>query len=302
MENNVKLRDHLITAVAGGGFIRIIAAETTDICEDSRKIHGTSAVATAALGRALTGAALMSSQLKNETDSLTFTIHGHGPLGTVTCVSDVHANVRGYAANPKLELPIRTSDGKLDVGKAIGKGYITIIKDLSLKEPYMGTSELISGEIAEDLAYYFQISEQVPSVVALGVRIAPDPYGKENFVVEKAGGYLAQLLPGAPEEIISKLEQNASMLPSVTTLLSAGATMTNIVEDLTRGMELEIKSVTPCAYKCTCSRERMLTALSAIGRKDLQEIADDGKGAELVCHFCNTKYNFDDSEIKQLLR
>lgn len=302
MENNVLMGDHIITAIAADGFARITACESTSLCEEARRIHGTSAVATAALGRALTGTALMSSLLKNETDSITFTIHCQGPLHGITCVSDVHANVRGYVSNSSVELPLRASDGKLDVKGAVGKGYIQVIKDLSMKEPYIGTSELISGEIAADLAYYFRLSEQVPSVVALGVRIMPDPEGKELFIVEKAGGYLLQLMPGAPDDLISKIENNVSMLPSVTTLLSAGATMTNIVEDITRGMSLEIKEVHPCGYKCTCSRERMKTALCAIGRKDLEEIANDGKGAELCCHFCNTKYNFSDTEIRELLK
>lgn len=293
--------DHILTGIAGNGFIRIIGADTTKICEEARKIHGTSAVVTAALGRTLTAASLLSSQLKNETDSLTLSIHGHGPIGTMTCVSDFRGNVRGFATNPKVELPIRESDGKLDVGKGVGKGYLTVVKDLSLKEPYMGTAELVTGEIAQDIAYYLRISEQVPSVVSLGVRIAPDPTGNEPFIVEKAGGFLAQLMPGAPDDIIDRLELNASMLPSVTMLLGAGATITNICEDLTRGLDFELKELHNCSYKCSCSRERMLSAIAAIGRTDLEEIANDGKGAEICCHFCNTKYNFTDKEIKSLL-
>lgn len=301
MNNVTSDNDTIITATAAEGLVRMVACESTRTCEEARKIHNTSAVATAALGRTLTAAALMSNQLKNETDSITLNISGRGPLGSILCVSDVHANVRGYVTNPAVELPVRESDGKLDVGGAVGKGFLRVIKDLSLKEPYVGTSALVSGEVADDLSYYFVTSEQVPSSVALGVRVRPDESGKEAFVVDRAGGFILQLMPGAEGELIDALEARMSCMPSVTTLLSAGASVTDIAEDVLKGFSPQIKEKRTFSYKCGCSRERMLGALAAIGRDDLNEIYKDGKGAELCCHFCNKKYNFSTEEIGALL-
>lgn len=295
------MSDCLITAMAADGQVRLIGADTTVLCEKARALHNTSAVATAALGRTLTGAALMSRLLKNDTDSITLQIKGRGPLGGVVAVSDALANVRGYVGDPSVELPLRESDGKLDVGGAIGKGYLNIVKDLGMKEPYVGTSALISGEIAEDLTYYLAVSEQVPSVVALGVRVAPDPSGNAPFVVSQAGGFLLQLLPGAAESLIGDMEKRIASLPSVTTLLAAGATIENIMEDLMKGYDLTIQNKQPCAYHCTCSREKMEKTLISLGEQDLQEIIDDGRGAELCCHFCGNKYFFDTDAIVKLL-
>ena len=295
------MQNTIITVTAADGLVRMTACESTKACEDARRIHRTSAVATAALGRTLTAAALMSGQLKNETDSITLHVSGRGPLGSILCVSDVHANVKGYGNYPSRELPVRDTDGKLDVGGAVGKGFLRVIKDLSMKEPYVGTSVLVSGEIADDLSYYFATSEQVPSSVALGVRVRPDESGKEPFLVDKAGGFILQLMPGADEELIGTLETRMSSMPSVTTLLAAGATITNVAEDVLNGFSPEIKETRSFEYRCGCSREKMLGALAAMGRKDLQEIYDDGKGAELCCHFCNSKYNFSSEEIGKLL-
>ena len=293
--------DVLVTGIAADGFVRFTAAESTATCEKARIIHGTSALATAALGRALTAAALLSSQLKNETDSVSIQINGKGPLGKIVTISDVKARVRGYVANPKAELPLRVSDGKIDVAAGVGKGFLQIIKDLSLKEPYIGTSALVSGEIAEDLTYYFAASEQVPSSVALGVRIGPDPDGKEPFRVEKAGGFIIQLMPGAPDSLIDDLEKRIGGMPSVTTLLAAGATATDIVKDIFKGYSPEIQSSHWFGYVCGCSRGRMQAALAAVGRKDLTEIYEDGHGAELCCNFCNKKYFFSTEEIGEML-
>lgn len=293
--------DYIVTAIAAGGMVRAVGAETTALCDEARLLHGTSAVATAALGRTLTGAALMSNQLKNDTDSITIQIKGKGPLGGVVAVSDADANVRGYVCEPKAELPIRESDGKLDVGGGIGKGYLSVIKDLGLKEPYVGTSVLVSGEIAEDLTYYLAVSEQVPSVVSLGVRVAPDPEGKEAFVVDKAGGFMLQLMPGAPEGLIDDLEKRLSAFPSVTTLLAAGATVVNIIEDLLRGYDVIVQKEHSCSYRCACSRQKMEDTLISLGANDLQEIIDDGKGAEICCHFCGRKYFFDTHDVMELL-
>ena len=293
--------DVLVAAIAADGLVRVTAAESTATCEKARIIHGTSALATAALGRALTAAALLSSQLKNDTDSVCLQINGKGPLGRIVCISDVRARVRGYVANPKAELPLRVSDGKIDVAAGVGKGFLQIIKDLSLKEPYIGTSALVSGEIAEDLTYYFAASEQVPSSVALGVRIGPDPEGKEPFRVEKAGGFIIQLMPGAPDSLIDDLEKRISGLPSVTTLLAAGATVQDIIHDVFKGYSPEIETSHWFGYVCGCSRGRMQAALAAVGRKDLTEIYNDGQGAELCCNFCNKKYFFTTEEIGAML-
>ena len=293
--------DCIVTATAAGGAVRMTACESTGICERARRIHGTSAVMTAALGRTLTAASLLSSQLKNDTDSLTVQISGKGPGGNIVCVTDSKGNVRGYCANPSVELPLRDSDGKLDVGGAVGKGFLQIIKDLSMKEPYRGTSALVSGEIGEDVSYYFAVSEQVPTTTSLGVWICPDPCGAEPFVVEKAGGFILQLMPGAPEELIGDLESRFSSMPSVTTLLAAGASVTDIINDALSGHSPEIREVRPVEYRCTCSRERMRAALCAIGRDDLKEILEDGKGAELCCRFCGSKYFFDSGDIEEML-
>lgn len=301
MNNVMSDGDVIITATAADGFVRMIACESTKTCEEARRIHGTSPVASAALGRTLTAAALMSGQLKNETDSVTLNISGRGPLGSILCVSDVHANVKGYVANPKADLPVRESDGKLDVGGAVGKGFLRVIKDLSLKEPYVGTSALVSGEIGEDLSYYFATSEQVPTSVALGVRIRPDEDGGEPFVVDRAGGFIIQLMPGADGELADALEARVSCLPGITTMLAAGATAENIAEDVLKGFSPLVKERRTFSYRCGCSRERMLGALAAIGRNDLLEIYEDGKGAELCCRFCNRKYAFTTAEIGELL-
>lgn len=293
--------DHIVTATAADGAVRITACESTSICEDARRIHGTSAVMTAALGRTLTAASLLSSQLKNATDSLTVQINGKGPGGKIICITDPDGNVRGYCVDPAVELPLREKDGKLDVGGAVGKGFLQIIKDLSLKEPYQGTSALVSGEIGEDISYYFAVSEQVPTTTSLGVRICPDPEGVQPFVVEKAGGFLLQLMPGAPDDLIGDLEARLGAMPSVTTLLAAGASVNDIVGDILTGYSPEIKAVKPIRYKCSCSRERMQAALCAIGRSDLQEILDDGKGAEICCRFCNRKYFFDNGDIRAMI-
>ena len=301
MNNVISDNDTIITVTAADGTVRMTACESTKTCEEARRIHSLSPVAAAALGRTLTAAALMSSQLKNETDSVTLNVCGRGPLGSILCVSDVHANVRGYVTNPAADLPLRETDGKLDVGGAVGKGFLRVIKDLSMKEPYVGTSALVSGEIGEDLSYYFATSEQVPSSVAVGVRIRPDENGKEAFVVDKAGGFILQLMPGADEKLIDTLETRISCMPSVTTLLSAGASITDVAEDVLKDFSPQIKEKKCFSYKCGCSRERMLSALAAIGRKDLEEIYADGKGAELCCHFCNKKYFFGNDEILALL-
>ena len=306
MENIHKNNDILISGIAADGFLRIIGAETTALVEDARIIHNTSATATAALGRTLTGVVLMSKEMKNDTDKLTLQIKGRGPIGGIAAVSRICTKdgtagaldgvfVKGYVDNPYADLPIRESDGKLDVGGLVGKGFMNVIMDLGLKEPYSGSVPLHSGEIAEDLSYYYAMSKQVPAAVSLGVLIGQD------LSVLKAGGFMVQLLPGAPDKLIDDIERSISYLPSVTTLLNAGATIENILEDVTRGYDLVISDRVSCRYECDCSRTRMEEALLSIGKEELQQILNEDHGAEICCHFCNKKYHFNEAEIAALL-
>ncbi len=293
--------DTLITGLAADGAVRVAAAETTVLVEEARRIHGTSPVASAALGRLLTGAVLLSKQLKNQEDSITLQMKGKGPIRGVTAVCSADAMVRGYVEEPFVDLPLN-AQGKLDVGGAIGKGFLSIIKDMGLKDPYVGTIALVSGEIAEDISYYLAVSEQIPSVVALSVQVAPDPAGLAPFVISHAGGFMLQLLPGAPETLIGDLEQRVSFLPSLSKLLSAGATIENVVEDLLRDYGYERKARQPCGYRCVCSKERMERMLISLGKEELQDMIEEGKGAEVHCQFCNTKHFFTDVELNTLLR
>lgn len=295
-----------LSGTAADGFLRVIGAETTALAETARQIHTTSPTATAALGRVLTGAVLLSNEMKNDRDRLTVQVKGRGPAGGITAVSRIatrggtagdleHIYVKGYMDNPYADLPLREADGKLDVGALVGKGYLHITMDLGLKEPYTGSVPLLSGEIAEDLSYYYASSKQIPAAVSLGVLIG------EDLRVLAAGGFLLQLLPGAPEELITAMEQRISGMPSVTTLLRAGATIGNILEDVTQGYNLLLSGKMSCAYACDCSRERMKQALCSIGREELRQISEEDHGAELCCHFCNQKYIFSEKEIANLL-
>ena len=302
MEERNEQKDLLISGTAADGFLRLIGAETTSVVDAARKIHCTSPTATAALGRVLTGAILMSKEMKNDTDRLTLQVKGRGAIGGIAAVSRISTKngvagelngvfVKGYAENPHADLPLRETDGKLDVGGLVGKGFLSVIMDLGLKEPYTGSVPLLSGEIAEDLSYYYAVSKQVPAAVSLGVLIGQD------LSVIKAGGFMLQLLPGAPKSLIEEIETRISG----TTLLRAGATIENILEDITKGHHFAASDKIPCAYFCDCSRERMEEALCSIGKEELRKILEEDHGAELCCHFCNHKYNFTEKEIASLL-
>ena len=306
MEERNEQKDLLISGTAADGFLRLIGAETTSVVDAARKIHCTSPTATAALGRVLTGAILMSKEMKNDTDRLTLQVKGRGAIGGIAAVSRISTKngvagelngvfVKGYAENPHADLPLRETDGKLDVGGLVGKGFLSVIMDLGLKEPYTGSVPLLSGEIAEDLSYYYAVSKQVPAAVSLGVLIGQD------LSVIKAGGFMLQLLPGAPKSLIEEIETRISGMPSVTTLLRAGATIENTLEDITKGHHFAASDKIPCAYFCDCSRERMEEALCSIGKEELRKILEEDHGAELCCHFCNHKYNFTEKEIASLL-
>ncbi len=292
------MKDYLYSAVAAEGAVRIIGAETSGLTEEARKIHNTAPTAAAALGRVLTAAVLMSKSLKNEEDTMTIQFRGDGPIKCVIAVTDAFANVRGYVGDPSCDLPLN-SKGKLDVGGAVGKGYLNIIKDLGLKEPYSGTIPLVSGEIAEDLSCYFAVSEQVPSVVSLGVLVGPGE-DQENHVV-CSGGFILQLLPGAQESLIATLEERVNGLASVTSLLSQGKTVKAIIGELLEGFDITDETETPCEYKCNCSKEKMEKALVSLGRSELKDIIDTQGEAQLTCHFCGSTHDFTREDLQNLM-
>ena len=281
--------------ITSDGSARLIFADTTEIVNVAHNIHMTTPTASATLGRALTAASLLGSLMKNPTDSLTLQIKGDGPAGSVTCVSDYMGNIRGYMENPAVDLPLK-SNGKLDVGSAVGKGLLCVIRDLGGKEPYVGMSELISGEIAEDLTYYFATSEQVPSSVGLGVLME-----KDN-TVKQAGGFIVQVMPFVEDAVVDKLEANINKIDSVTSMLDQGFTPEKILETVLEGMDVEYTDTLPTQFTCNCSKERVEKALISVGRKDIQEMIDDGKDIEMHCHFCNTSYQFTVEELKEILK
>ena len=274
--------------------MRAFAATTKNLVEAARVHHNTSPVATAALGRTLTAGAIMGSMMKNDTDMLTLQIRGDGPIEGITVTADSHANVKGYVGNPDVMLPPK--NGKLDVGGAVGIGLLQVIKDMGLKEPYVGQTILVSSEIAEDLTYYFASSEQVPSSVGLGVLM-----NKDN-TVRCAGGFIIQLMPFATEETISQLEENLKDVTSVTDFLDKGYTPEQMLEKLIGHLNLEITDTIPTQFYCNCSKERVEQAVASIGRKDIQEMIDEGKDIEVKCHFCNTAYNYTVEDLKNILK
>ncbi|HEY5583032.1 MAG TPA: Hsp33 family molecular chaperone HslO [Ruminiclostridium sp.] len=288
------MKDYIVRATAAQGTVRAFAAISTELVDKASKTHGLSPIATAALGRTLTAAGMMSKMLKGEKDKLTIQIKGDGPLGGIVVVSDSSANVRGYVHNPNVDLPLN-DHGKLDIRTAVGFGYINVIKDMGLSKPYIGFTELVSGEIADDLTYYFATSEQVPSTVALGVLV--DTHG-----VISAGGFIIQLMPGAEEETVEKLEKRLIGFPPTSKLLAQGTSPEQILEMLLDEMNPRIVEKVPFNFQCNCSRDRMERNLISIGKNDLLEILQDGQGAELQCHFCNTKYNFTNQDIEMLIK
>lgn len=286
--------DYIVRASAAGGQVRAFAATTRNLAEKARSLHDTSPVATAALGRLLTAGAMMGVMMKGDRDVLTIQIKGDGPLHGITVTADSRGRVKGFADNPEV-LIHANAKGKLDVGGAVGRGYLTVIRDLGLKEPYSGQVELQTGEIGDDLTYYFAVSEQVPSSVGLGVLM------EKNNTVKQAGGFIVQLMPGTEEEVIEKLEKNLAGITSVTEMLEAGDTPERILERLLGNMELELLDTVPAEFCCNCSRDRMARALISIGAKELQNMINDGEPVELKCHFCNSAYTFTTEELKEML-
>ena len=286
----------LVRAMTRDGFVKAVAVESRDIVERARQIHKMLPTATAALGRLLTAASMMGNMQKIDNGSLTLQIKGGGPLGTVLAVSDALGNVRGYVQNPQISL-LEKYRGKLDVGAAVGRdGMLTVIRDLQMKEPYIGSVPLVSGEIAEDITEYFAQSEQTPTACALGVLVDTDQS------VRAAGGYLLQLLPGAPDAVIDTLEAGIQKAGAVTALLDQGMGAQALLETVMAGMDLEILETTPVAYRCYCSRERVESTLISLGRKELGEIVDEGKLIDISCQFCDTIYTFTPQEIAEILR
>ena len=288
------MTDYIVRATAAQGQIRAFAATTRGLTEFARNAHNTSPVATAALGRLLTGGAMMGAMMKGEKDLLTIKIEGDGPIGGLTVTADSRGNIKGYVFHPEVMLP-PSGQGKLDVGGALGIGVLTVIKDIGLKEPYVGQTILVSGEIAEDLTYYFATSEQTPSSVALGVLM-----NREN-TVRQAGGFIIQLLPGASEEIISGLERNLGEMEPVTALLDKGLTPEMLLEEVIGAYGLEIQDRMPVQFSCSCTRERIEKALVSVGKQELQSMIDEGKTIEVNCHFCNKHYPVTVEELEGLL-
>lgn len=289
------MADQIIRVLAKDAPIKAAAISARELVERARQIHRTLPVATAALGRSLMACSMMGNQLKEKQGSVTLRIKGGGPLGAITAVSDSDGNVRGYVQNPAVELPLR-GPAKLDVGSAVGTdGALTIIKDLNLKEPYVGTVPLVSGEIAEDVTAYFAESEQVPTACALGVLVDQDQS------VLCAGGYLIQLLPGADESVIAAVERGVSRVGSVTDVLNRGVTVRQLLEQVLEDFTLEVLTQAPVEYRCYCTRERVERALISMGRRELESLIAEQGGAELSCQFCDKVYHFERSELEALL-
>lgn len=289
------MKDYMVRATAADAQIRAFACTTKGVVEKARSAHNTSPVVTAALGRLLSAGLMMGSMLKSEKDILTLQIKGDGPVGGLTVTADASGKVKGYPNVPDVMIPLKPN-GKLDVSGAIGNGYLSVIKDMGLKDPYVGQTDLQTGEIAEDLTYYFAVSEQVPSVVGLGVLVDKD------VTVKQAGGFIVQLMPFADDAVIDKLEENIKKLASVTAMLDEGKTPEQMLEIVLDGLNPEFLDEMAVDFACNCSKERVEKALISIGRRDLKEMIDEGKEVEINCHFCNTDYLFSVEELKEIYR
>ena len=287
--------DYIIRATADNDHIRAFAATTKEMTETARIAHNSSPVVTAALGRLLTAGAMMGIMMKGERDVLTLQIKGEGAMQGLTVTADSRGNVKGYPAEPLVLLPPRESDHKLDVSGAIGRGTLRVIKDLGLKEPYIGEVDLVTGEIAEDLTYYFAQSEQIPSTVGLGVLM-----NKDN-TVRSSGGFIVQLMPDVNDAVIDRLEENLKEISSVTALLDEGKTPEDILCKLLAGLDMTILDKVPTGFKCDCSPEKIERALIATGKNELQDMIDEGKEIEMVCSFCRKKYIVSVEELQRLL-
>ena len=299
------MNDYIVRGIAAGGQIRVFAATTRNVVETARQHHEMSPIATVALGRLLTGGAMMGTMMKNDSDVVTIQIKGNGPIGAMTVTADSKGRVKGFVANPQVMLPLK--DGKLDIAGALGLGVLSVIKDIGLREPYVGDTILVTSEIADDLTYYFATSEQVPSSVATGLlciqfhshRCYHISMNKDN-TVEQAGGFIIQLMPDAKEETIEKLEARIKEVKSVTQLLEEGMTPEEILEHILGDMGLEILDKTPTEFYCNCSKERVAMAIMSVGKDEIDQMIEEGNPIEVKCHFCNTAYNFSIDDLKHL--
>ena len=288
------MSDTLIRVICRNAEIKFTAVCTTELVERARQIHRTLPLATAALGRTLSAASMMGRELKDDNGSVTLQIKGNGPLGTITAVGDCDGCVRGYLQNPAVELPLKPN-GHLDVGSGVGAGYLMVIKDIGVGEPFTGTTALHNGEIAEDITRYFAESEQIPSAVALGVLVDTDQH------VKQAGGYMVQLMPGATDEDITRLEQNIAAAGAFTTMLEKGMRLEDIARTVLDGFELEFLESTPIAYRCGCSHAKVTRALISLGREELTRLRDEEDGIEVTCQFCDKIYKLSKEDIDVLL-
>ena len=288
------MNDYVLRGTAADGQILAFAAVSTDMVEEARRRHDTSPVATAALGRTMTAAAMMACQMKGENETLTIQVQGAGPLHHVTAVADGAGRIRGYVGDPHVDLPLNEK-GKLDVAEAVGIGIMQITRDLGMREPYVGTTHLVSSEIAEDLAYYFTTSEQLPSAVALGVLVHPDKS------VWTAGGYILQLLPGASDEIAEKLQNKVTAFKPLTTYLAEGHTVEELLEELLGEFDYHMLEKVSCGFQCNCNKERVQQALASVGRTELSNLIEEGETIEMSCHMCNEHYYFTVEEMQEIL-
>lgn len=288
--------DYIVRATAANGYIRAFAGVTTNLVNRAQKTHGLAPLASAALGRTMTAAVMMGIDMKGENHSLSIALKGGGPIGNVVVVTKSNGNTKGYVDNPNVDLALN-SLGKLDVAKAVGnQGKLTVIKDLGLKEPYAGQVDLVTGEIGEDIAYYMATSEQKPSVVALGVLVNPD------ISIRAAGGFIIQPLPGAPEELIGKIENRLSEITGVSSMVDRGKTPEEMLGEILADLDLKINDRIYPKFLCDCNRERLEAVLLTIGIEDLEKILEEDGKAELVCHYCNSTYNFDEEDIGRMIK
>ena len=290
-----KNSDYIVRATAANHQIRAFAISSTNTIEEARQRHNTSPIATVALGRLMSAGAMMGAMMKGDDDIITIQIKGDGPIGGLTVTADAKANVKGYVNHPEVKLPLNSA-GQLDVEKALGIGVLSVIKDIGLKEPYVGDTILVTSDVTQDITYYFATSEQVPTSVGLNVIMS-----KDN-TVKSAGGFIIQLLPDASEEIISALEKKIKEVKNVTTMLEHGYTPEQMLEELLGEFGLDILDKIPTQFYCNCSKERMSRALISIGRKELSSLIEEGRTIEVNCHFCGSHYNFDVEELKDLLK
>ncbi|MTI65193.1 MAG: Hsp33 family molecular chaperone HslO [Firmicutes bacterium] len=289
------MKDYIIRALDEDKCIRVFIASTTNLVEKARKIHNTTPTTTAALGRVLTSASLMGIMLKGDNDKLTLQFRGNGPVRSILAVANNNVNVKGYISDPNVDLPIR-NDGKLDVGGAVGNnGKVIVIRDYGLKEPYVGQSNLVNGEIGEDLTQYFAASEQQPSAVSLGVLIDKD------LSVKASGGFIVQVLPNIPEDKLTKLEKTISEISSISKYIDDGYKPEDILKEIFSDFNMKVTDTQKVDFSCDCNKERMKEALISLGEKEIKEIIQEDEKAELVCHFCNTKYNFKKDELQELI-